>query len=620
MSSLAYVILAHESAEDLTRLVNLLLDADDTGHVIIHYDANAPDNEFSKLRIALGPITRAHIVNERARCAWGQFGLVDGVVRALRIVRQQGINCDRIFLMSGSCMPVRPLAQLKRFLDVNPQAEFIESKTKEWILGGLRDERFQYYHLFNERNRKLLFDYAWRLQQLLRLRRRFPVGLRPRFGSQWWCLTRNTALEVLEFVEKNARTYRFFKTTWIPDELFFQTIVYRLVGPQRVFGKSLTFYAFSNKARAVILYDEHEHLVTQLPYFFARKVSPRAGRLRQSLDAIARLPDDGAPLPVIGDPKFNINVVKNVSRQIHFPRPGQAFYGNQQFIEWPGALADSHLPLAILYGPSTITKLVRERLNRVPDLVIFGRIFRRDLVDLGEWGVTYRGLREDDNLIRDFDKPLYLSRLLDRADGFPVIAIAPGEDMLTEAALHSFHNAVFVACLPHRISDPDWLRLFWALTVLDHDKTLVAGLADHDALNEASHVDVRRNIDSVINRVVPRHHRESIASRITGEKTGDRILQLGWGINGDRGVRRAGKADRLLSGFGRGARPLFIGLADCERFLSQLSLVDLCAPLPNAWRKYFSEHLHRSLRNGGASTQPKYPFPTRVASMPAPID
>src|SRR5262249_42615394 len=56
-------------------------------------------------------------------------------------------------------------------------------------------------------------------------KRKFPKGMVPYGGSDWWSLSYDCAAYVLKFVEENPRYKRFFKYTHSPCELFFQTII-----------------------------------------------------------------------------------------------------------------------------------------------------------------------------------------------------------------------------------------------------------------------------------------------------------------------------------------------------------------------------------------------------------
>ena len=64
-----------------------------------------------------------------------------------------------------------------------------------------------------------------RLHLALPLRRRFPGGLAPFGGSAYWCLARPLVHFVHGFLSENPDYVRFFEHVFVPDELFFQTII-----------------------------------------------------------------------------------------------------------------------------------------------------------------------------------------------------------------------------------------------------------------------------------------------------------------------------------------------------------------------------------------------------------
>jgi hypothetical protein len=57
-------------------------------------------------------------------------------------------------------------------------------------------------------------------------RKRTPPTKMKLFGGPgYWCITRNCAKYVHDFVRRNPRFCRFFKYVDIPDEIFFHTII-----------------------------------------------------------------------------------------------------------------------------------------------------------------------------------------------------------------------------------------------------------------------------------------------------------------------------------------------------------------------------------------------------------
>src|SRR5205085_1784291 len=90
--------------------------------------------------------------------------------------------------------------------------------------GGLEQERFEYFFPFNFQTRRAWFERATALQRALGVRRRLPADLKPHFGSQWFCLRRATAADVVAMLRR-PEIARFLASTWIPDEFAIQSVV-----------------------------------------------------------------------------------------------------------------------------------------------------------------------------------------------------------------------------------------------------------------------------------------------------------------------------------------------------------------------------------------------------------
>jgi hypothetical protein len=105
-------------------------------------------------------------------------------------------------------------------------------------------------------------------------------------GSQWWCLRRRTIEMVLDFCSKRSDVMQFFRTSWIPDETFFQTIVRHLVPENEIMTRTLTFLMFSDYGLPVSFYNDQYDLLISQDYLFARKISPDAKELKQRLGSL----------------------------------------------------------------------------------------------------------------------------------------------------------------------------------------------------------------------------------------------------------------------------------------------------------------------------------------------
>jgi hypothetical protein len=105
-------------------------------------------------------------------------------------------------------------------------------------------------------------------------------------GSHRWCLRRWTVEWSREFVAERPDVVRFFRTTWIPDETFFQTLVRHLVPETEIRSRTLTFLMFSDYGMPVNFYNDHYDLLLSQDFLFARKISPDAHELKERLGTL----------------------------------------------------------------------------------------------------------------------------------------------------------------------------------------------------------------------------------------------------------------------------------------------------------------------------------------------
>jgi hypothetical protein len=106
---------------------------------------------------------------------------------------------------------------------------------------------------------------------------------------------------VLKFTRRRRDVMRFFATTWIPDETFFQTVVRHLVPEHEIQSRTLTFLMFSDYGMPVTFYNDHYDLLLSQDYLFARKISPDATELKRRLGVLYS--SDGARFQISNEGK-----------------------------------------------------------------------------------------------------------------------------------------------------------------------------------------------------------------------------------------------------------------------------------------------------------------------------
>ncbi|MDB5526301.1 MAG: Core-2/I-branching enzyme [Rhizobium sp.] len=463
MAKITFIILAHENARHVAELARLLTGWSEDAHAVIHYDLKSSAAEFAKLKSEFSGSSRVHFVNDRIKCGWGDFTLIDAVVRCLRLIRKERIDCERVMLMSGACMPIRPLREFSAYLDAHPHTEFIESFDSDWIVGGLRKERYQYWHFFNHQTQHTLFNFHYKIQRKIWPKRKFPKGLEPRFGSQWWCLSWELCEKILDYIASRPLVYFFFSTTWIPDELFFQTMAFHFTPINNLARRTLTFFHFNDWGKPLVFLDDHRDLLKEVPYFFARKIGSRADKLREDLKAIALGPIPEKPVEIDLTSRY-VFPYKKMLRDLPKAEPSAspALFQHRHKSGWSDVLEKCSKSFGILYGPPQLTRRALAVLANVEGLTAFGRILNPETVDFGSGVTAFKGLQSDDNRIRDMDIPYYFGRLLSRCEKLPVFELCPGDDPASEIALLQSENAIVMPITPG--NDAEIMQqLYWIL-------------------------------------------------------------------------------------------------------------------------------------------------------------
>ncbi|CAD0186623.1 Core-2/I-Branching enzyme [Ruegeria sp. THAF57] len=283
MARIAYILLCHKDPEAIIAQAEQLTAAGDC--MAIHFDARASAAAYARIREALAPNPNVTFATKRIRCGWGEWSLVQATLHAIEAAVDAFPRATHFYMLSGDCMAIKTAEYTHRFLDERDM-DFIESHDffeSKWIKTGMKEDRLIYRHYFNERTQSRWFYAAYGLQKRFGLTRDVPDDIQVMIGSQWWCLRRRTIEMILEFLKKRPDVIRFFSTTWIPDETFFQTLVRHLVSKEEIENRTPTFLMFSDYGMPVTFYNDHYDMLLGQDYLFARKISSEAHDLKDRL-------------------------------------------------------------------------------------------------------------------------------------------------------------------------------------------------------------------------------------------------------------------------------------------------------------------------------------------------
>lgn len=402
--TLGFVMLAHEALHRAVDVISVL----DGNPVVVHVDKMTRPEEFDPFVESIRGIPGVTLAPREA-CDWGTWSLVKASLGSAEILLKENPDVQHVALISGACLPIKPIDELRSFLSAHPDTDFIESVTIKdvpWTKGGLSEERFDFTFPFAWRRQKSLFDLWVNIQRKLKRKRKAPENFQPHLGSQWWCLTRQT-LETILNDPNRAQFENFFRKVWIPDESYYQTLV-RVYGT-KVESRSLTLSKFDFQGKPHLFYDDHLKLLQQSPAFFARKIWPGADLLYATfLGQHGGNTRMGPAHPV--EQKFEHATARRTRGRAglvmasRFPAPG---FEN-------GTTA---APYAVFQGFSDLFVDFPAWLTQSTGGQAHGHLFHKDTVEFAENSLGFTGGLSNSASLRDYDPEAFLRNLVWNTQG-----------------------------------------------------------------------------------------------------------------------------------------------------------------------------------------------------------
>ena len=373
--------------------------------LVIHVDKRVPRQAYDAFVRSLGDCPDV-LFCERRACEWGTWSLVAASQAAAGLLLERFEDVRHVYLVSGTCLPLRPVAELRGFLDAHPHTDFIESVTTRdvpWTIGGLDTERFTLRFPFAWKRQRKLFDAYVRLQRRLKVSRPLPDGITPHLGSQWWCLTRQTVTAILEDPARSVYE-RFFRQVWIPDESYWQTLVRRY--GRHVESRSLTLSKFDHQGKPHVFYDDHLQLLRRSDCFVARKIWPGADKLYATFLGPGAGGGAGAPpAPATVDRVF----ARALDRRLR-GRPG--LYMQSRYPRWDWENGKSAAPYHVLCGHGDLFEGFPEWLTTNADCLTHGHLFAPGRVQFATGAKVFAGCLPDRTSLRDHNLRAFLTNLI----------------------------------------------------------------------------------------------------------------------------------------------------------------------------------------------------------------
>ena len=235
---IAYLILAHTDVKQLNRLLKQLCEMQD---VYLHVDQKA---DFSIDEI--NDYSSLYILTQRTRCYWGDISLVEATLLLYRAALQK--KYDRYVLLSGQDYPLYAQKDLQTYFAKHADVEFIR--------GFAITDKNQDYFKIQQRHFMKPFFHNKKTDRFLHHLLRYGITKNRLFykktdlilqgqtytvygGGQWHALTHAFASYMMDLIDTQPKLLTYFQTSYAPDEMLFQTILFNSPFRDHTFKKGV---------------------------------------------------------------------------------------------------------------------------------------------------------------------------------------------------------------------------------------------------------------------------------------------------------------------------------------------------------------------------------------------
>ena len=229
MSRIGFVLLTHSKPHQIQRLVTRLNTMFDAPPIVIHHD-------FGKCPLTddLLP-ANVSFVRPHFDTGWAAFTVVQGTIQAIKQLFGQPDAPDWCVVLSGSCYPTKPAAQILENLTaggfdahIDVQEIGVQFQQTEWHRKYYRRHCVKYFHIPSvdkrQRPRTRRIELPPALGQYF-----LPFGksLRSFGGSQWFSLNRRAAAYLVDFqaTPAAAALAKHYQDRSFSEEVYFQTVL-----------------------------------------------------------------------------------------------------------------------------------------------------------------------------------------------------------------------------------------------------------------------------------------------------------------------------------------------------------------------------------------------------------
>ncbi|MGE0088162.1 MAG: beta-1,6-N-acetylglucosaminyltransferase [Bacteroidales bacterium] len=269
----AYLLLVHKNPTQINSLINQIL-IDNDAFVFVHVNKL---NENIKSSIILHQ--RVIILRNNIDVHWGNESILDALIILLRTAFDYDVNFEYYSIRTGQDLQVKNkidqfLIQNKGQIFLNP----IHIKENNIFYGHfsinwpkqtkrLYDSKLNIFRIY----RKALLILNFIKSNILYTKNHLPNNMKLYWGRFWGFYPKDVVEYILDFIESNDVVFQRFRTSLVPEEMFFHTIIMNSDFRKRVVFNDLCALVGhrNNHPTVVTINDVNE--INKKECFFARK-------------------------------------------------------------------------------------------------------------------------------------------------------------------------------------------------------------------------------------------------------------------------------------------------------------------------------------------------------------
>ncbi len=262
---IAHLILAHQNPVQLKRLVDRL--SCNEAVFFLHIDQKVDIRVFTEI---FSGNEQVNFIRNRVSITWASFSMVQATLNGFEEIKLSGFKIAHINLLSGQDYPLRPINEFHEFLKQHSDKAFMHclDVNSEWTEAISRLEQYHLTYFIN-------FPGKYILQKLINKvlpKRSMPENMIAVGRSQWFTITFPQMLYILKKMQDSKSITQFFKFTWAPDEIIFQTILFNSEFKPYIVNDNLRHIDWSKKGEnpKLLLMEDLPALLGS-SCFFARK-------------------------------------------------------------------------------------------------------------------------------------------------------------------------------------------------------------------------------------------------------------------------------------------------------------------------------------------------------------